>query len=122
VAGERSPHARGDGPISLKLLGRIVVDMTWRDVLIAGAFDPVIGRVREALEAYLTEYPEDEEDLNRAVQANLEKYGDGFVYPTLHYIREEYEPDMEGDELYGLFLNALPLHVDFGHWDFEEWE
>jgi hypothetical protein len=43
----------------------------------------------------------------------------GFIYPTLRYIREEYEPDMAGDEVYGLFLNALPLHVDFGRWDHE---
>jgi hypothetical protein len=93
--------------------------MTWRDVLIAGAFDPVIGRAREALEAFLARYPEEEEDLNRAVRANFRRYGEGFIYPTLRYIREEYEPDMAGDEVYGLFLNALPLHVDFGRWDYE---
>jgi hypothetical protein len=93
--------------------------MTWRDVLVAGAFDPVIGRAREALEAFLAQYPEEEADLNRAVQANLERYGEGFVYPALRYIREGYEPDMAGDEVYGLFLNALPLHVDFGYRDHE---
>jgi len=96
--------------------------MTWRDVLVGGAFDPVIGRVREALEAFLAQYPEEEVGLNRAVQANFRRYGEGFIYPTLRYIRDEYEPDMEGDEVYGLFLNALPVHVDFGHSDFEQRE
>jgi hypothetical protein len=91
--------------------------MTWRDVLTGGVFDPIIGRVRKALETFLTQYPEEEEDLNRAVEANFRRYGDGFIFPALHYLREEYEPDMEGDEVYGLFLNALPVHLDFGHWD-----
>ena len=93
--------------------------MTWRDVLVAGAFDPIISRVREALEAFLTEHPGEEKDLNHAVQANFRRYGEGFIYPTLQYIRAEYEPDMEGDEVYALFLNALPLHVDFGHYEYE---
>jgi len=98
--------------------------MTWRDVLAAGAFDPIVGKVREILEPYLAEAPGDERRLNLAIQANLEEYGPDFIYPALRHLVVGYEPDMEADEVYGLFRNALPLHVTFPEediWDESNW-
>lgn len=91
--------------------------MTWRDVLLAGLSDARIQAYKELLEKALEEEGENraaiEEDMNRAIQVNLEEYGEDFVGPTLAKLAEDVAQGLEDWKAIGAFFYALPIYVDF---------
>lgn len=85
--------------------------MTWRDVLLAGLSDARIQAYKELLEKALEEEGENraaiEEDMNRAIQVNLEEYGEDFVGPTLAKLAEDVAQGLETCYFFGQSTNAF---------------
>lgn len=94
-------------------------DVTWKDMLAAGAPDARIQTYRELLEKALEEHENRahmEDLMNRALWANLEALGPGAIQVALANLGAEVERGLEDPETFEpipAYFTSFPIYLEF---------